>query len=302
MPTPTPIRIATAQYPLDTLPTLGAYRDKAARWVAEAASNGAEILVFPEYGAMEYACAFGTDVAADLNASLEAVAGALPEMDAAHAELARRHKVTILAPSGPRRRAGGPVVNAARIFAPSGAQGTQVKQIMTPFEVRWGVTPGKTLRIFETPRAKIGIAICYDSEFPLLVRALAEAGAELILIPSCTEFVSGANRIRTAALARALENTCATITSPAVGDAPWSPAVDRNAGTAGLYVPAEHGLSDTGVLAEGTLNAPGWIYGAVDLAHLARLRTTGEMRNTTDWSHQPGATPLAAAVHHVDLR
>ncbi len=298
----TPIRIATAQYPLDRLPTLGGYRDKAARWVADAVGQGAEILVFPEYGAMEYAGAFGADVAADLQGSLEAVAQALPEMDAAHAELARRHSVTIVPPSGPRRRAGGHVVNAARIFAPGGAQGTQVKQIMTPFEVRWGVNPGKTLRLFETPRAKIGIAICYDSEFPLLVRALAEAGAELILIPSCTELVSGANRIRTAALARALENTCATVTSPTVGDAAWSPAVDRNAGTAGIYVPAEHGLSDTGALAEGTLNAPGWIYGQVDLAHLQRLRSTGEMRNTTDWSRQPGVTPLGPLVQHVDLR
>ena len=40
------------------------------------------------------------------------------EMDAAHAELARRHGVHILAASGPSRAAGGRYVNAARLFAP----------------------------------------------------------------------------------------------------------------------------------------------------------------------------------------
>ena len=51
----TTIRIAAAQYPLEAFPTLADYRDKLARWVAEAAAAGAQLLVFPEYGAMEYA-------------------------------------------------------------------------------------------------------------------------------------------------------------------------------------------------------------------------------------------------------
>jgi predicted amidohydrolase len=296
-----PLRIAAAQYPFDKLPSLGGYRDKIARWVGDAAGDGAEVLVFPEYGAMEYAAASGEAVAGDLDASLAAVAEAIAQIDETHAELARKHRVTILAASGPQQRADGRFVNAARLFAPSGRHGSQEKQIMTPFEVRWGIAAGKSLSVFETPRAKIGIAVCYDSEFPLIVRALCEAGADLILIPSCTEFVSGANRIRTAALARALENSCATVTSPTVGDAPWSPAVDRNAGTAGVFVPAEHGLSDTGVLAEGTLNEPGWVYGAVDLAHLARVKTTGEMRNTADWTLQPGVVALADRVQRIAL-
>ena len=97
-------------------------------------------------------------------------------------------------------------------------------------------------------------------------------------------------------MARALENTCVTVLSPTVGDAPWSPAVDRNAGAAGVYVPADHGFSETGVLAEGALNQPQWVYAEVDLARLQRVKQTGEMRNSTDWAAQPGAAPLAANV------
>ncbi len=294
------IRVATAQYPLDALDTLAAHRDKLARWVAEAAAGGAQLLVFPEYGAMEYASAAGAAAAADLQASLAAVSDALPEMDAAHAELAQRHGVHILASSGPSQR-GARFVNAARLFAPSGKAGVQEKLTMTPFERGWGIAAGGGLRVFDTVLGRIGIAICYDSEFPLLVRAQAEAGAGLILIPSCTEFLSGYHLVRTAALARALENGCATVLSPTVGDAPWSPAVDRNTGAAGAFVPADHGLSETGVLAEGQVNCPGWIYADIDLDGLRRVRDSGEMRNSTDWSLQPAAAPLAQTVEIIPL-
>ena len=297
----TQLRIAAAQYPIERFATLGDYRDKLARWVAEAAGNGAELLVFPEYGAMEYAGANGDAVAGDLAASLAAVSSTLQDMDATHAELAQRHKVHILAASGPSALPGSRYVNAARLFTPAGRMGVQEKMIMTPFERNWGVSSGETLRVFETALGRIGIAICYDSEFPLLVRAQAEAGAEIILVPSCTEFHSGYARVRTAAMARALENTCITVLSPTVGDALWSPAVDHNAGAAGVYVPADHGFSETGVLAEGTLNAPQWVYADVDLARLQRVKQTGEMRNSTDWSAQPGAAPLTGTVELVSL-
>lgn len=296
------VRVAAAQYPLEAFGPLGAYRDKLARWVAEAAGNGAQLLVFPEYGAMEYAAAAGAATAGDLEASLAAVSDALAPMDAAHTDLARRHRVHILAASGPSARPGGRYVNAARLFSPSDNKvGVQEKLIMTPFERDWGISGGAGLRVFDTALGRMGVAICYDSEFPLLVRAQAEAGAEIILVPSCTEFRSGYHRVRTAALARALENTCATVLAPTVGDAPWSPAVDRNAGAAGVFVPADHGFSETGVLAEGELNRPQWVYADVDLDRLREVKASGEMRNVTDWGAQPGAAPLAQHVEIVAL-
>ena len=130
---------------------------------------------------------------------------------------------------------------------------------MTPFERDWGITPGDAIRVFETALGRIGIAICYDSEFPLLVRGMAEAGAEIVLIPSCTERISGYHRVRTGSQARALENQIATVVSPTVGDALWSPAVDRNTGAAGIFVPSEPTVVDTGILAEGTINEPQWV-------------------------------------------
>ncbi len=294
------VTIAAAAYPLSKFATLGAYRDKLAAWVADACARKAELLVFPEYGAMEYAAAAGEAVA-DLAASLDAVSAAIPEMNAAHAELARRHRLHILASSGPQRLPDGRVVNAARLFTPSGRMGTQHKLMMTPFEKEWGISAGTQLNIFATALGRIGIAICYDSEFPLVVRAQAEAGAGIILIPSCTEFISGFHRVRTAALARALESGCITVQSPTVGAAPWSPAVDYNSGAAGVFAPAERGYSDTGVLAEGRINEAGLVVATVDFERLGEVRSTGEMRNFLDWPLQPGAANLATKVTLVDL-
>jgi predicted amidohydrolase len=295
------LKVAVAQYPIGDPPTVAEWREKAALWVESGAATGAELLVFPEYGAIEVAASFGGEIASDLQQTLAAVSGLADEMDAYYADLARRHGVHILTPSGPVRRADGAFVNAARLVTPSGRMGVQEKLIMTPFEHAWGVAAGGPLRIFDTALGRIGIAICYDSEFPLLVRAQAEAGADLILIPSCTEFESGWHRVRVAACARALENQIATAVSPTVGDAPWSPAVDRNIGAGGIYVPPDLGLSMTGVLAEGTLGEPGWVTGEIDFLALEALRTRGEMRNTSDWAQQPGAKPLAGEVEVVSL-
>jgi predicted amidohydrolase len=294
------VTIAAAAYPLDRYTTLDAYADKLSRWVSDAAGQGASLVVFPEYGAMEFACAHGEAVS-NLQASLEAVSASLATMDAVHADLARRHRVYILAASGPARRSDGRYTNAARLIAPSGRIGVQDKMVMTPFETSWGIVPGSTLRAFDTALGRIAIAICYDSEFPLLVRAQAEAGASIILIPSCTEFVSGYHRVRTAALARALENSCVTVQSPTVGDARWSHAVDVNAGAAGIFVPSERGLSDTGVLAETAFSKPGFAVATVDAARLSAIRKSGEMRNYVDWARQPGYSPRETTVELIDL-
>jgi predicted amidohydrolase len=301
MSAPQFLKVASAQYPIGQPSSLAEWEAKITSWVEEGAATGAELLVFPEYAAIEQAACFGPEVYNDLTTTLERVAALAEERVAFHAALAAKHKVHILVGSGPAKHADGRFVNAAQLVTPKGAVGVQEKLIMTPFEHNWGVTAGSPLRVFETALGKLAVLICYDSEFPLLARAAVEAGADAILVPSCTERISGYYRVRTGSAARALENTIVTVQSPTVGDAPWSPAVDFNVGAAGVYVPPEHGVSDTGVLAEGTLNAAQWVYATADLAALRRLRTSGEMRNFGDWPAQPGAEPLKHTVEIATL-
>lgn len=280
------MKIATAAYPLDVLTSWAQYEDKLARWVADAAGQGADLLVFPEYGAMELATLDGLDVAGDLEKSLFAVSDRVADADALHLRLAAEHNVHIVAASAPMATPTRPV-NRARLITPTGQTGAQDKQIMTRFEEEvWDVVPGNALQVFDTTLGKIGILICYDSEFPLLGRALADC--DVICVPSATETLAGYWRVRIGSMARALENQCITAMSSVVGPAEWSEALGTCFGAGGIYGPPDRGFPETGVLAAGTLNAPVWTIGEVDLAQVAEVRRDGIVLNRKHWHHQIG--------------
>lgn len=292
--------VAAAQYPIDRLGSWADYVAKLTGWVEEAATAGARLALFPEYGAMELA-SLDPETMGSLAGSLDSVSALLPQVDALHAALAARLGLHILAASAPCRVGEGRFVNRARLFTPQGKVGVQDKLVMTRFErEQWHVSAGGPLRLFDTALGRIGVTICYDSEFPLLARALCEAGAQLLLVPSCTDSLHGYWRVRLGAAARALEGQCYAVQSPTVGEAAWSPAVDENHGAAAIYGPPDGDFPADGVVAIGTIDAPGWVLGEVDLARVADLRAQGGVLNWRHWAEQPGGGALPA-VEVVDL-
>lgn len=277
------MKIAAAAYPIDWFDSFDAYAAKLARWVSDA---NADLLVFPEYGAMELASLSGRAVAGDLEASLHAVAALDPQVRALHADLAARHGCHILGASGPAFDGARPV-NRAVLYGPDGVIGHQDKQIMTRFErEEWHVTGAPGLRIFDTTLGRIGILICYDSEFPLLGRVLAQAGAQLLLVPSCTDTVAGFSRVRIGAMARALESQCVVVQAPTVGPCDWMPALDENRGRAAIYGPPDGFWPETGIIAEGEMDAPGWVRATVDLSRVDVSRRDGAVLPFAHWPEQ----------------
>ena len=290
------IRIAAAQWLIFAPTDWAALEGTLDRWVADAATQGAELLVFPEYGAMSLTGLFTAAIQQDLAAQLDALQPLHAQWLALHARLARQHGVHILAGSYPVRDDGG-YRNRAHLFEPSGAAGFQDKWTMTRFErEHWGISAGRMLKVFDTALGMIGISICYDIEFPMLTRAMVQAGAMLILAPSCTDAAAGYWRVRLGAQARALENQCVVVQSPLVGDARWSAAVDVNVGAAGVYSPPDRGLPDNGVFALGAWNTPQWLFADVDLSLLRRVRNDGQVLNHRDWASQPGLGVLPEVV------
>jgi predicted amidohydrolase len=287
------IKIAAAQYPLDALASVDAYRAKITTWVEQAVGAGATLLVFPEYGAMELAAIDGT--AGDITASFDSVSGKVGTLNAVHAELARRHGVTIVAGSGPQRQADC-TKNIAHIFGPRGRMGAYEKIMPTPWERDpWHIASGRELKVFDIGGVQVGLLICYDIEFPLLSRALAEAGAQIILAPSNTETEWGYWRVRTGAVARALENQVYTVHAPVVGASPWSAACPMNCGMAGIFAPSDQGFPPGGVVALGEMNRPQWVYADVDLDLIAAVRSRGGVQTFNHWPEQPGAAALPPA-------
>jgi predicted amidohydrolase len=236
---------------------------------------------------MELASLFGPEIERDLGRQLEAVAGLEQEVAGLHRDLARRTGVYILAASAPAAAGQGRFHNRARLVSPEGREGVQDKIVMTRFErEQWGVSGGEEQGVFATALGRIGIAICYDVEFPVLVRRLVEAGAELILAPSCTDTIRGYHRVRVGAQARALESQCLVVQAPTVGAAPWSPAVDVNVGAAGVYGPPDVGFPEDGVVARGRLNEAMWLFAELDLERMAEVRAHGQVLNHRDWPEQ----------------
>jgi predicted amidohydrolase len=290
-------KLAAAQYPIDRLEGWQAYATKLTGWVEEAAREGAKLLVFPEYGAMELASLFPDPIPGDLRRQLGAVASLEPQVIDLHERLARRHGVHILGASLPAEVAEGRFHNRAWLYGPDGRRGCQDKIVMTCFEREpWGVSGASELKLFETALGRIGVCICYDVEFPLLARAQAEAGAELILAPSQTETLRGYWRVRVGSQARALENQCLVVQVPTVGEAPWSPAVDLSRGAAGVYGPPDLGFPDDGVLALGRLDEPAWLYAEVNLDRVAEVRERGTVRNHRHWPEQTAAARRVVPV------
>ncbi len=286
------MKIAAAAYPLSFLEDFSAYEAKLTAWVSEAAGRGAGLLVFPEYGAMELAALGGAAVAADLEASLHEVARHRRAADALHLRLAAAHGLLILGASGPvfdtALHPDRPV-NRATLYGPEGILGHQDKAIMTRFEREdWNVVGGESLTVFATRWGKIGVSICYDGEFPLLARSLAEAGCEILLVPSATETLAGFTRVRVGAMARALENQMISVQAPVVGLAPWCAGMEENTGRAAIYGPPDRGFPPEGILAEGGLGQSGWVYADIDLEAVRDVRRDGGVLNLTHWPEQLG--------------
>lgn len=288
------MRIAAAAYPIERFARFADIEAKLSAWVAEAAGQGADLLVFPEYAAME-AAGPARLAEGDQEGCLRAAAEGRPAYDAALDRLARAHGVHILSGSGPVYAGRGDrPVNRATLFSPQGPVGHQDKCVMTRFEREaMDVVPGEGLTLFDTALGRIGVLICYDSEFPLLGRALAEAGAEIILAPSATEMEAGFTRVRVGAMARALENQCVTVHAPLVGASPWVVGLEENTGRASVYGPPDRGFPPTGIVAEGALGEPGWVIADVDLGAVRDLRADGTVLNLAHWPEQ---VPQAAAI------
>jgi predicted amidohydrolase len=97
------LRIATCAYPLERLESLQAYCDKQARLVAEAARDGAQLLVLPEYATMELGALVAAqgDSGEALQREIAEVQAFLPALLDTYRELARQHGVYVLGPSFP---------------------------------------------------------------------------------------------------------------------------------------------------------------------------------------------------------
>ncbi|WP_279361144.1 carbon-nitrogen hydrolase family protein [Xanthomonas sacchari] len=290
------MKVAVAKYPIGAPADFAAFADKQAALLGEAAQAGAQLAVLPEYLSLELAATFGAEVSARLPASLAAIQALHAPYLALFADLARRHRLHVVAGSFLLDDGQGRYRNRAYWFTPDGGHGWQDKLQLTGFEKATGlIDGGEALKVFEAEGVRAGVAVCYDSEFPLPVRAQYEAGARLLVVPSCTDTEAGATRVRVGCLARALENRIFVAQSVTAGVAEWSPALDVNTGEATLYAPMDAGFPADGIVAQ-TRGEQVWAIAELDFAAFEASRANAQVANDRDWRGQ-----LAPAVVRAEL-
>jgi hypothetical protein len=68
--------------------------------------------------------------------------------------------------------------------------------------------PGELAVLADLPWGRLGLTVCYDLRFPALYRALAEAGATMLAIPSAFTKQTGEAHWHVLIRTRAIENGC----------------------------------------------------------------------------------------------
>jgi len=197
-------------------------------------------------------------------------------------KLARKYGVTIIAGSHPTFKEGR-LLNIAHVCLPDGNVMEQPKLHITPNERKWwGINGGQVLAPIETPKAKIGVLICYDVEFPEAVRHLADEGVEILFVPFCTDNRQGYLRVRYCAQARAIENQIYVAIAGNVGNLPDVTNMDVQYGQAAVFTPSDYPFARDGIAAEASPNAETILVCDLDLDSLHDSRNTGTVTPRLD--------------------
>jgi predicted amidohydrolase len=192
--------------------------DDAARMIREAKAAGADYAQTPEMTnllAANREQLFATIVEEERDASL-----------AAYHELARKLGMFIHVGSLAIKVSHDKAANRSFLITPQGDIAARYDKIHM-FDVDLGngesyresrnYRPGEQAVISSLPWGVLGLTVCYDLRFPALYRALAEAGATMLAIPSAFTKPTGEAHWHVLMRARAIENGCFVLAAAQTG-------------------------------------------------------------------------------------
>ncbi|GJN43188.1 carbon-nitrogen hydrolase family protein [Corynebacterium ammoniagenes] len=245
--------------------------DRAKELISTAASNGAQLIVLPEATAQSFS-------SGRLDTNAQELDGDFARQLQAHAE---ELGVTVVA--GMFRPADSVdkdsktinrVYNTALITGPGVHLGYNKIHTYDAFDYRESdtVKPGTELVSFELDGLTVGVAICYDVRFPEQFKALAQQGAEVIVVP--TSWADGPKKLeqwRLLSATRALDSTayivCAGQARPGGNDKAGEPSGPTGIGHSVICTPTGERIAEAGYEEE-------IIYADIDPELVAKTRKT----------------------------
>ncbi len=193
----------------------------AADGVRAAAGQGAQLIMLPEYAAL----LDGSGRVMRDNSFAEAAHPALE----AFQSMARETAAWLLIGSLTVKLDGGLMANRSYLLAPDGGIRARYDKIhMFDATLPGGKTiressayqPGHEAVIATIPWGQLGMTVCYDLRFPQLYRALAQAGAQYLAVPSSFQRETGVGHWHALLRARAIENLSYVFAPAMCGDHP----------------------------------------------------------------------------------
>ncbi|MBR8065781.1 carbon-nitrogen hydrolase family protein [Burkholderia ambifaria] len=201
----TPFRVAALQ--MVSTPDVARNLAEAGRLIAEAAGDGAQLVLLPEYF-----CFMG-------HRDTDKLALAEPYRDGPIqqflAQAAQRHGIWVIGGTLPLK-APEPdrVLNTTLVFDPSGNEAARYDKIHLfnfekgdeSFDEARTIRAGETVVTFDAPFGRVGLSVCYDLRFPELYRRMGDCA--LIVVPSAFTYTTGRAHWEMLLRARAVENQC----------------------------------------------------------------------------------------------
>lgn len=197
-------------------------------------------------------------------------------------ELSISYNINIITGSMPEMKDGS-LYNVGYLCRRDGTIDRYEKIHVTPDEEKvWGMQGGNSLKTFDTDCGKIGILICYDSEFPELSRLLADDGMDILFVPFLTDTQHGYSRVRHCSHARAIENECYVAIAGSVGNLPNVHNMDIQYAQSAVFTPSDFAFPPNGIKSEAVSNSEMILIADVDIDLLRELNQFGSVKNLKD--------------------
>ena len=276
----TVVRLGLVQWQMRSYKKLDDLIEQAEFFIDAISGYRSDFVLFPEFFNAPLMAAFNHLAEPD---AIRELAKFTEEIKNKFAEFSISYNINIITGSMPSVEEDGVLYNVGYLCKRDGTVEKFYKLHVTPDEAKvWGMKGGNKLQTFNTDCGKIGILICYDSEFPELSRILADEGMNILFIPFLTDTPNGYSRVRHCAQARAIENECYVAIAGSVGNLPRVHNMDMSFAQSMVFTPCDFAFPTTGIKAEATANTEMMLIADVDIDLLKELNKFGSVRNLND--------------------
>ena len=281
---PEAIRVGTVQYMQRRVRSFEEFLGFVEYFVDVVATYKGDFVVFPEMFALQLLSI--EDQELNPAEAIEALTRHTPRFKEALRDMAIRYNINIIGGSHPTMMPNGRVENIAYVFLRDGSTHMQPKIHATPSEAYWwNIEGGHSLNAIDTDCGPIGVLICYDSEFPELVRHLTDQGISILFVPFCTDERQSYLRVRYCCQARAVENQIYVVMSGNVGNLPGVANMDIQYAQSCILTPCDFPFDRDGIAADTTPNVEMVSFADLRPDSLREARNSGTVQNLRDRRH-----------------